>query len=34
MAQLKTDIGAADLKLSHEVLAEIEAVHREYPMPI
>jgi aryl-alcohol dehydrogenase-like predicted oxidoreductase len=34
MAQLKTDIGAADLKLSSDILTEIDKVHREYPMPI
>lgn len=34
MEQLKTDISAADLALSDEVLAEIAKVHRFYPMPI
>jgi aryl-alcohol dehydrogenase-like predicted oxidoreductase len=34
MPQLETDIGAADLTLSPDVLAEIEKVHRLYPMPI
>ncbi|KQV63941.1 aldo/keto reductase [Rhizobium sp. Root1220] len=34
MKQLETDIGSADLKLSHDVLTEIETVHRKYPMPI
>ena len=34
MEQLKTDIGAADLTLSDEVLSEIEALHRQYPRPI
>lgn len=34
MAQLKTGIGAADLTLSKEVLSEIAAVHRRFPMPI
>jgi aryl-alcohol dehydrogenase-like predicted oxidoreductase len=34
MEQLKIDLSAADLLLSAEVLAEIEAVHRQYPMPI
>jgi aryl-alcohol dehydrogenase-like predicted oxidoreductase len=34
MDQLKTDIGATDVKLSHEVLDEIEKVHRQYPMPL
>ncbi|GGA77318.1 NADP-dependent oxidoreductase [Brucella endophytica] len=32
--QLKTDIAAADLTLSAEVLAEIEAIHRTYPRPL
>ncbi|MFA7415563.1 MAG: aldo/keto reductase [Rhizobium sp.] len=34
MEQLKADIGAADITLSDEVLAEIAQVHRFYPMPI
>ncbi|WP_029042417.1 aldo/keto reductase [Cucumibacter marinus] len=34
MEQLKTDIGAADLTLSDEVLGEIEALHRQYPRTI
>ncbi|SIP93375.1 Predicted oxidoreductase [Rhizobium sp. RU20A] len=34
MAQLETCIGAADVSLSKEVLAEIAAVHRRFPMPI
>lgn len=34
MEQLKIDLSAADLTLSADVLAEIEKVHREYPMPI
>ena len=34
MTQLKTDISAADLTLSTEVLAEIETIHRRYPAPI
>ena len=34
MDQLKIDLSAADLALSADVLAEIEAVHRQYPMPI
>jgi aryl-alcohol dehydrogenase-like predicted oxidoreductase len=33
MAQLATDIGAADLTLSPEVLAEIDAAHRAHPQP-
>lgn len=32
--QLKVDIGAADVTLSDDVLAEIEKVHRQYPMPM
>lgn len=31
--QLKTDIGARDVVLSAEVLADLEAVRREWPMP-
>ena len=34
MDQLKTDIAAADLTLSPEVLADIDTVHRLYPRPI
>jgi aryl-alcohol dehydrogenase-like predicted oxidoreductase len=34
MEQLKTDIGAADLTLSPELLSGIAAIHRQYPMPI
>ncbi|MBB3591842.1 aryl-alcohol dehydrogenase-like predicted oxidoreductase [Rhizobium sp. BK529] len=34
MAQLKTDIGSADVKLSSDVLDDIEKVHRLYPMPM
>lgn len=34
MEQLKTDVPAADLTLSDEVLAEIAKVHRFYPMPM
>ena len=34
MDQLKTDIGAADVTLSPEVLKEIEKVHRLYPLPM
>jgi aryl-alcohol dehydrogenase-like predicted oxidoreductase len=33
MAQLATDIGAADVTLSPEVLAEIDATHRAHPQP-
>ena len=32
--QLKTAIGAADVTLSPEILAEIDALHRRYPRPI
>ncbi|PZM17296.1 aldo/keto reductase [Rhizobium tubonense] len=34
MHQLKIDLGAVDLTLSADVLAEIEKVHRLYPMPM
>lgn len=34
MDQLKTDIGAKDIKLSDEILAEIQHIHRTYPLPI
>ena len=34
MAQLKTDIAAADLKLSDEVMADIAEARRWHPMPI
>lgn len=34
IAQLETDIGAAHVTLSEEVLAEIEKVHRVYPLPM
>jgi aryl-alcohol dehydrogenase-like predicted oxidoreductase len=33
MEQLKTDIDAADLKLSDAVVADIEQVHLDYPNP-
>ncbi len=33
MEQLRTDIAAADLKLSDAVLADIEQVHLDYPNP-
>lgn len=33
MAQLKSNIDAVNVKLSKEVLADIEAVRRQYPMP-
>ena len=32
--QLKADIGSIDIKLSDEVLQEIEAIHKEHPNPI
>ena len=31
--QLKTDIAAAELKLSDDVLADIEQIHLDYPNP-
>jgi aryl-alcohol dehydrogenase-like predicted oxidoreductase len=34
IAQLETDIGAAYVTLSEDVLAEIEKVHRVYPLPM
>jgi aryl-alcohol dehydrogenase-like predicted oxidoreductase len=34
MDQLKMDIAAADLTLSPEVLAEIDAIYRKYPRPL
>ncbi len=34
MEQLKTDIAAADVELSEDVLKAIVAIHRQYPMPI
>jgi aryl-alcohol dehydrogenase-like predicted oxidoreductase len=33
LAQLDVAIGAADVTLSPEVLAEIDAAHRAHPMP-
>jgi aryl-alcohol dehydrogenase-like predicted oxidoreductase len=33
MEQLKTDIDAADLALSAEMLADIEQIHLDYPNP-
>lgn len=33
MAQLETNIGSADVQLSDEVLAEIEAAHQVHPYP-
>lgn len=34
MEQLKTDIGAANITLSEDVLKEIDAIHRLYPRPL
>ena len=34
MDQLKTDIGAADVTLSSEVLEGIAKIHRQYPLPM
>ena len=34
MDQLKTDIAAADLTLSDEVMADIAKVHRQFPIPM
>ncbi len=34
MKQLKIDVAASEVELSDEVLSEIEAVHRQHPMPI
>ncbi|MEM9469327.1 MAG: aldo/keto reductase [Pseudomonadota bacterium] len=33
MEQLKTDIDAFDIELSDEVMADIDAVYRQYPIP-
>ena len=33
LAQLKTDIAALDLKLSAQLLADIEQIHLDYPNP-
>ncbi|PID66985.1 MAG: NADP(H)-dependent aldo-keto reductase [Gammaproteobacteria bacterium] len=33
LAQLKTAIGSTELTLSAEILAEIEAIHRQFPNP-
>ena len=33
MAQLKVNISSADLVLSHDVLAGIEAIHQQYSNP-
>jgi len=34
MAQVETDVAAAYVTLPEEALAEIEQVHRKYPMPM
>jgi aryl-alcohol dehydrogenase-like predicted oxidoreductase len=34
MAQLKTNIGAKDVKLDEQILADIQAIYRQYPMPV
>jgi aryl-alcohol dehydrogenase-like predicted oxidoreductase len=34
MEQLKINIGAARVTLSDDVLAEIEAIHRRFPIPM
>lgn len=34
LEQLKVDIGSMEVKLSEEVLNEIEAIHKEHPNPI
>jgi len=34
MDQLKTNLGAAELKLSEEVLQGIAAIHRDFPIPM
>jgi aryl-alcohol dehydrogenase-like predicted oxidoreductase len=33
MEQLETDLASSELKLSDEVLAGIEAIHRDQPNP-
>lgn len=33
LAQLKTSLGSAEVALSESVLADIEAIHRQYPNP-
>ena len=33
MAQLETILGAADLELSDDVMAEIQTTFRKHPMP-
>jgi len=34
MDQLKTNLGAADLKLSEEVMQGIADIYRDYPIPM
>ena len=34
MAQLKTDISAKDVVMTDEILRDIKAIHRQYPLPI
>jgi aryl-alcohol dehydrogenase-like predicted oxidoreductase len=34
MEQLRTDLGSLEVKLPHDVLGEIENVHRQYPAPL
>ena len=34
MDQLKTNIGAKDVELSADVLADIQAVYRDHPQPM
>ncbi|MBN9136256.1 MAG: aldo/keto reductase, partial [Phyllobacterium sp.] len=34
LEQLKTDIGAADVTLTPDILGEIQAIHRTYPRPL
>jgi aryl-alcohol dehydrogenase-like predicted oxidoreductase len=33
MEQLETALGAIDLELSGDILADIDAAHRAHPMP-
>ena len=34
MAQLETDLAAADVVLDEDALAEIDRIHRAHPMPM
>jgi len=34
MEQLKIDVGAGDIRLSDEVMSDIQAVYRQYPVPM